>query len=465
MSAVELYSQEWITDQIVNNPNFSMMMIDDRCRLIFVNDTYLHIMGFRREEIIGRHIDDITPLGRTPKILASGKADVGYLMRVNGVDTIAASYPIFQDGKVVGVFGTSIFLDMSQASAFGKKLSGLVGESEAFRNKSHEYHRQIVNVDNIIGNNAAFKDLKRLAMAIAKAEGTVLITGESGTGKDLFAKAVHLYSPREMGPFVRLNCAAIPENLIESELFGYDEGTFTGGIKGGKKGKFEVADRGTIFLDEIGELPLSMQSKLLNVLQEKEIEPLGSVNKRPKKVDVRVIAATNKELEDMVDKGTFRQDLYYRLNVSKLNIPPLRQRKDDLPLLTEHIINKLASRTMNQAPTVNPEVYDLFNKFDWPGNVRQLENVIERAMIRAEMDGIKELQYRHFSEMIELVSNHSGELAEDTTTDLKHYTQQAEKKLISEVLNKTNGNKAVAAQMLGIHVSALYKKMNKYNIE
>jgi len=461
----EIYSQEWCKNYIVNNPNFCIMLTDYRSRLIYVNDTYLRIMGFRREEIIGKHIDDITPLGRTPKILASGRAEVGYIMRVNSVNTIASSYPIIKDGKTIGVFGTSMFLNMDQAASFGKKLTNLINDCAVQKKLAHEYHRATSGFDAIIGQNPHITELKELGKVIAQADGTVLITGESGTGKDLFAKALHGISPREPGPFVRLNCAAIPENLLESELFGYDEGTFTGGIKGGKKGKFEVADHGTIFLDEIAELPLSMQAKLLNVLQEKEIEPLGSIYKIPKKINVRVIAATNKDLEQMVDAGTFRQDLYYRLNVSKIVIPPLRERKDDIPLLFEFIIAKLKDRTESNVTSVSPEVEKIFQKFDWPGNVRQLENVIERGMIRAIMDNSISIQTKHISEVRDILARQQHIIEIGKNTDLKEFVHNAEKHLIIDVLNKTNGDKLQAADMLGIHISALYKKISKYGIQ
>lgn len=444
MSNCDIYSPDWITDQIVNNPHFSLMIIDDQCRLIFINDTYLRLMGFRREDILGRHIDEITPMGRTPEILKTGKAQVGYLLPINGVDTIAGSYPIIQDGRIVGVFGTSIFLDMGEALSFEAKLHNLCMESR-YQNKISRMDDKF-GFDNLIGQNTAFLKFKELASAVAKTDGTILITGESGTGKDLLAKAIHASSPREHRPFVRINCAAIPDNLLESELFGYDEGTFTGGIKGGKKGKFEVANTGTIFLDEIGELPLAMQTKLLNVLQEKEIEPLGSIHKVPKKIDVRVIAATNRNLEDMVSKGTFRQDLFYRLNVIRLEVPPLRERKDDLPLLVEWIIKKLNIRNQTIASSIDPQVNKLFYEYCWPGNVRELENIIERGSIRANMAGSELIKPQHVSELVDLLFKSAGQIGENFETDLKLYIQNAEKILIENVLSKAKGDKLLAAQ-------------------
>jgi transcriptional regulator with PAS, ATPase and Fis domain len=248
-------------------------------------------------------------------------------------------------------------------------------------------------------------------------------------------------------------------------LFGYEEGTFTGALKGGKKGKFELANQGTIFLDEIGEMPLSMQSKLLVVLQEKEIEPLGSQMNRFKKIDVRIIAATNQKLEEMVEAGSFRQDLYYRLNVINLEIPPLRNRKNDIGLLSESILKRINQRMGTEIHDIDPEVYQVFMDYSWPGNIRELENVIERGIVRATIEGQDSIQTQHITELFrETVSYPFSSSENCQTTDLKNYLQTQEKFLLEEVLRQTNGEKYLASQMLNIHISALYKKMNKYGL-
>jgi len=248
-------------------------------------------------------------------------------------------------------------------------------------------------------------------------------------------------------------------------LFGYEEGTFTGAIKGGKKGKFEMADHGTIFLDEIGEMPLSMQAKLLVVLQEKEIEPLGSQSQRSKKIDVRIIAATNQKLDEMVIEGRFRQDLYYRLNVINIEIPALRHRKSDIPMLAESIVEKVCHRMETVKYTIDSEVIRVLQNYDWPGNVRELENVLERAIIRAAMEGSTSIQVEHTGELLRKNVLPPLELAPSCqTTDLKNYLQTHEKLMLEEVLHKTRGDKYLASEMLNIHLSALYKKMNKYGL-
>ncbi|MFE7280356.1 sigma-54 interaction domain-containing protein [Heyndrickxia sporothermodurans] len=217
-----------------------------------------------------------------------------------------------------------------------------------------------------------------MAEKISVSNSAVLLTGESGTGKELFAHAIHQNSSREQFPFVRINCASIPEHLLESELFGYDEGAFTGAKKGGKRGKFELANFGTIFLDEIGDMPLSMQSKLLRVLQEGEVERVGG--QKPKTIDVRIIAATHRNLEKMIEEGTFRQDLYYRLNVIKLEIPPLRERKEDIPYIATYLLNKLEKKFHRHGINLTNRVISKLQQHNWPGNIRELENVLERAV-------------------------------------------------------------------------------------
>ncbi|MDD4549433.1 MAG: sigma 54-interacting transcriptional regulator, partial [Syntrophomonadaceae bacterium] len=268
-------------------------------------------------------------------------------------------------------------------------------------------------------------------------------------------------SMRSQFPFVRVNCATIPENLMESELFGYEEGAYTGAKKEGKLGKFELANGGTIFLDEIGEMPLSMQSKLLVVLQEQIIERLGGIH--PIKVNVRIVTATNRCLAVMVQEGTFREDLYYRLNVFHIKVPALRNRKKDIPLLIKHFLDKLNSRLNTCITSVSNKSLNLLCEYHWPGNVRELENTMERAIIFADMDGTKILDKRHFAFLnnneLDLLSN-----SEDAK-NLKTMIEEFEKKALIEALEKTAFDKKQTAEYLDIDLSSLYRKLKKYNIE
>jgi len=281
------------------------------------------------------------------------------------------------------------------------------------------------------------------------------LKGESGTGKELFAHAIHNASDRAHGNFVKVNCAAIPVDLLESELFGYEKGSFTGANKEGKIGKFELADGGTIFLDEIGDMPLYMQAKLLRVLQEKEVERIGSVV--TKRIDIRVVAATNRNLENMVKSGEFREDLYYRLNVVTINIPPLRERPEDIVTLTSFLIDKICNKLDKKISGISTKAMNYMKKYRWEGNVRQLENVLERAINIVEYGG--EIGLEHLpQDIMENIIEKPIEKLEDTLN-------KAEKEAILDALRVFNGNKTKVAKALNISRTTLYEKMTKHNIQ
>lgn len=316
--------------------------------------------------------------------------------------------------------------------------------------------------DNIIGMSNQMRRLRSIASQVAKSSSTVLIRGESGTGKELIAHAIHNASPRLDQPFVKVNCAAIPEQLIESELFGYSEGAFTGALKGGKPGKFELANGGTIFLDEIGDLPISAQAKILRVLQEFEFERLGGI--KTINIDVRVIAATNRDLKELIAKGNFRKDLFYRLNVVEINTPPLRSRCEDIEYLTDYLIEKICDRLNVQSVTISDEARSVLRLHDFPGNVRELENILERAINFATENGVILKEHLFAVNTIPnlpvLVSHNNTE----NIPSLKDTVNSAEKIAILEAIALTKGNKSQAAKVLDIHRSLLYKKLNKHDI-
>lgn len=316
-----------------------------------------------------------------------------------------------------------------------------------------------IKFSNIIGNTPIMKKIKKESEMASKSSSTVLITGESGTGKELFARAVHNNSNREKYPFIAINCAAIPDNLLESELFGYEEGAFTGARKGGKLGKFELANKGTIFLDEIGDMSIHLQGKLLRVLQEREIEKIGG--KLNISVDVRIIAATNKNLEDMVEKGEFREDLYYRLNVLPINIPPLRDRKEDIPFLLESLIKNYSKKLNKNIDGIDNEAMAKILSYSWPGNVRQLQNIIEYSINMAVCNIIR---YEDLPEKLKVKSKIVNYEQSDYVVPLKELEQIE----IAKALNKFKDykkDKEKAACSLGISRATLYRKMKEYNIE
>lgn len=310
----------------------------------------------------------------------------------------------------------------------------------------------------MLAKSAEMHTVFKLAEKVAKYNTTVLITGESGTGKELVAKGIHQRSDRARMPLIPVNCGGIPENLLESEFFGYTKGAFTG-AESNRKGLFEEADGGTIFLDEIGELPIRLQVKLLRVLQEREIMPIGG--SKTKKVDVRVVAATAKDLEEEVRNGNFRQDLFYRLNVVPVKIPPLKNRTEDIPLLCGHFIEKFKKSMRKEIDAIASETLSILCGYHWPGNVRELENVIERAAVLA--DG-RVLLPEHFPYMPEKMSETEGPEGKFEGFSLKAAQKILEKKLITLALAKTGGNRSKATQLLEISHPSLLRKIKDYNI-
>jgi DNA-binding NtrC family response regulator len=310
--------------------------------------------------------------------------------------------------------------------------------------------------DKFIGNSEAIVSLKKLARRVASSESTVLIRGESGTGKDLIARAIHFHSPRCKGPFVTINCGALPENLLESELFGHRKGAFTGAIKD-KDGLFRVAGSGTFFLDEVGNTSPAIQVKLLRVLEDKMVTPVGATT--PTEVDVRLVAATNSDLEDEVKAGHFRSDLFYRLNVIPIHIPPLRERRDDIPLLVDYFLSRFGQKSAQPVTSVSEEAMNLLVNYHWPGNVRELENTIERAVL------FNRTQRLEVADLPERLARPSESLivaeAEPETPTLA----SIEKAYIHYVMSRTKGKKAEAARILGIDTSTLYRKIERYKLK
>jgi transcriptional regulator with PAS, ATPase and Fis domain len=325
------------------------------------------------------------------------------------------------------------------------------------------YEEELINLrstrytfDSIIGKSQAIMSLKLEARRAASNNFPVLISGESGTGKELFAQAIHHASTRKLYPFVRINCAAIPKNLLESELFGYEKGAFTGAGSSGKPGKFELAHKGTLFLDEVGDLPLEMQPKLLRAIEDYEFERVGGT--KVIRTNLRVIAATNQDLEQMLVDGRFRKDLFYRLNVIPLHIPPLRERKTDIIHITQWMLKQMAMEANIPEVKLDAAAQNALKRHEWPGNVRELSNVLERTLSALEGSTIR-LQDLPFY----LYRNSKGS-SEQNPSSLKDLQARTEKETIHDALKASNNNKAKAARMLGIHRTLLYKKMKKYHI-
>ena len=312
--------------------------------------------------------------------------------------------------------------------------------------------------DNIIGRSGAMREIFATIARVAPTRATVLLAGESGVGKDMIARAIHHHSPRKDRPFVKINCTALPENLMESELFGYEKGAFTG-ANTTKPGKFEQADTGTVFLDEIGDVPASVQVKLLRILQEREFERLGS--NKTRHIDVRVVAATNVDLRAALENGTFREDLYYRLNVMPINIPPLRERKEDIPALAEHFVARLAADMGSRARTIGASAIQKLMSYQWPGNVRELENVVERSLVMAERDVLEAEDIRLDMSPRARPANSQATYFVPEGMTLDEYEQT----IIKEALRRANGNKSQAARLLGLTRNALRYRLSQMGME
>jgi transcriptional regulator with PAS, ATPase and Fis domain len=444
----------------------AVIITDKEGRITLTNQAFLDLFELNDKNIINKKIEESLPvLGPFTDDPHQRKE----IMTINNKTGIVTKEFIVHEGKEVGMIIKIISNQLDQWKELFYRMDKLESELNFYRS---EYQKLTQNssFDIIKSNDKKMANLKHQALLSAKNNSTVLITGESGTGKELFAEAVHKESGRK-GNFVKVNCAAIPSELLESEFFGYADGAFTGARRGGKIGKFELADKGTLFLDEIGDMPLALQSKLLRVLQERNFERIGDNHTRT--VDVRIIAATNKDLYQLVQDGEFREDFYYRINVVTIQIPPLRERKGDIPLLCSHLINKLNDRLNKQVIGISPEAFTIIKEYSWPGNIRQLENILERAM---NFDVKNWIDTIHLP--LELLENNQSiicrELIPPSTPQAVQNKQvssetvslkDSEKSIIMETLESVQGNRSKAADLLGISRTTLYNKIKKYNIE
>jgi len=453
---------ETILEGLIESPYMVYVIVDKEGNITTMNQTYLDILGLKKEEVIGRYILDVTPNSELPEVLKTGRIDKADIFLIKGRDTIVTRLPIIKNGEIVGAIGKSLFLDMSGAKILVKKLQETEQELSVYKDEVRRIYSAQWQFPDLIGQHPDFLAMKAMATHVAKTNSTLLITGESGTGKELFAQAIHNASERQSGPFIRVNCAALPDNLLESELFGYEDGAFTGARKGGKQGKFELAKGGTIFLDEIGDMPLSMQTKILSVLQERTVERIGGTAPTP--LNVRILAASNRPLEDMIKKGNFREDLYYRLNVVRLELPPLRRRKCDIPLIAASMIARINERLNTSVKGISEDARVVLQNYSWPGNVRELENLLERAVNMAYMNRENLLHVNHFPSLAEDNDLFSS-ITWQEDSPLVQTMEHLEKQLIAQALEKTNHNKVQTAKLLGIHSSALYRKLAKYALD
>lgn len=445
-------------DAVIESSYDGIYITDGKANTLRINKSYENITGLRREDMINKNMYELVKEGYISKsstlmVLKNKQSNTIEQEFSTGKKVLVSSNPIFDEEGNISLVVTNV-RDITELYELEEQLAKNVKLTEKYHSEIEAMRIQYLNLTDMIAKDKIMINLLEVAKRVANVDTTVLILGETGVGKEEIAKFIHKNSMRHDKNFIKINCGAIPQNLIESELFGYVKGAFTGANKEGKMGLFEVADGGTVFLDEIGELPLDIQVKLLNVLQEGEVERVGSVNTI--KIDVRVLAATNRNLEDMTKEKTFRADLYYRLNVVPLMVPPLRERRDDILPLVQHFLSELNSK-YNFEKTFTIEAMNTLYNYSWPGNVRELKNIVERVIVMSPSDKIFESDLPMENSQSSNEKNNSY----DDLCNLKEAVGKVEAKLISKAFENA-GNVRDAAKILGIDASTFVRKRKKY---
>lgn len=439
-----------------------MAVLDNDGRYIYVSPGWESYTGWRAEDALGRFVCEVIPESHAPEVLRTGERVVSGLVTKNNTPAFTTYYPRFDArGNVCGVILLITLRGQEGPDGMEPYMALLSNQLEYYKQELSMVRGARYSMDNIIGESALMQNLRAQIKQAARNQSTVLIEGETGSGKELIAQSIHTHSRRAGGSFVRVNCAAIPPELMESEFFGYAAGAFTGALKKGKPGRFTLANGGSIFLDEVNLLPKTMQPKFLRVLQEREVDPVGGTDSIP--VDVRVIAASNLNLERLVEQGEFRQDLFYRLNVIRITAPALRHRREDIPLLLNHFVQHFNRQLGMAVERVEEQAQQELMRHDWLGNVRELQNAVESAMNQATGTV---LTRRHFAPFFERrrARLHANASARDGHFDLATEKRIFEKQLILEALKETNGARKAAAELLGISRAMLYQKLEQYGI-
>lgn len=466
----EIFKQKEILSTlkaIINSTGDAISVVDEKGIHTIVNEAYTKLIGLTEKDVIGKsyNVDIAEGESMHMKVLKTKQPVHGVKMKVgpNKKEVLVNVAPVIVDGILKG--SVAVIHDLSEIRSLTEELNQI---KKRVRHLEAKY-----TFDDILGKSRAMIIAKDQAIKAANTPATILLYGESGTGKELFAHAIHNHSKRRNKQFIRVNCSALTDTLLESELFGYEGGAFTGANKKGRKGLFEEADQGTIFLDEIGMMSLNLQSKILRVLQEKEIIRVGS--SEPRYIDVRIISATNTNLIEAVKKGEFREDLYYRLYVIPILIPPLRERKEDIPVLVHNIIRKCNQEFGRNIKDISKKAIGSILLYSWPGNIRELENVIERAIINMKVNE-DILKHTHLPELISLsnreikgveyngIDRITG-ITDNKTGGLGNLKKETEKEAIIKTLNMFNGNCKKTANYLRISTRSLYYKIKKYKIK
>ncbi len=445
---------------VMDNAYDGIIVVDEMSRISMVNNSSANFFRKNEKQILGKPVEELIKNTKVREVVKTGVPEINQLQFIEGTPYVVTILPVLRKGRVIGAVFKILFRHLEEVKELAEKLNSADQEIAYYKDKIDEKDDDGFGFEQIVTADPYFQKIKEESEIAARGASNILITGESGTGKELVAQAIHYSSPFAKGPLVKINCAAIPENLLESEFFGYAPGAFSGAEKKGKKGKLVSAEGGTLFLDEIGDMSLTLQSKLLRVLQDRKFEPVGS--NKTVKVNIRIIAATNQELENLVSEGQFRADLFYRLNVVNFHIPPLRERRYDINLLVHFFLEKYNRIFGSKIKKISGNARDILLNHHWPGNVRELENVIERGMNFALGESIEieslPLYLREKDSVKTPVKNKTPQFQNEKLKDKKNI-YEIEK--ILSAIEHTGGNKAKAAKMLGISRSWLYEKLSR----
>ena len=445
-------SDEILRDLIINNVHEGIVYIDEFGKIHIFNDEAVRLFNLQELPVIGKHIDEIVSNLNLMNTLMTGITEINSIEVIKNINLTISRIPIKVNHKIVGVVAT--FQNTQSIEDIGDTIRK-IKKSEGFTAK--------YTFDDLIGENQVFLSTIDLSKKYARSDMPILVEGETGTGKELFAQSIHNYSYRKNYPFVAINCASLSENLLESELFGYEPGSFTGASSNGKKGLFQIADGGTLFLDEINSIPKSFQAKLLRAIEEKEIIRIGGTKIIP--VDVRIIASSNVSIKSMIDKGDFREDLYYRIGILKIRIPPLRDRMGDLPYLIEELANDINLHKNYDFHNIYNKIWEKLINYDFYGNVRELIMFLNRFFILLDINQISNMTYIDdlidfcVDEMYNGVDNHSSK------SQKLSIVQENERKIILKLLDEFNNNKTLVAKHMEIGRNTLYRKMKELGIK
>ena len=458
-----------LIEHLLSSPFEAMTVIDKQKRVVYLSSVHERFFGLKHGEANGRPVREVIENTHIDRVVDTGRPEIGVIQKMKGLERVVSRIPITRDGEVIGAYGRVMFKGPDKLETMMRRINMLEREVEFYRREAAVLRDRTYGLENLIGDSPAMQKLRSEIIKVAPLEIPVLISGESGTGKELVAHSLHMLSPRRDASMVVVNAAALPATLVESELFGYEPGTFTGADKKGRKGKFEQAAGGTMFLDEIGDMPLEIQVKLLRVLQDRMVERVGG--DRPYQVDFRLISATNCDLRRQVAESKFRLDLFYRISAIVIEVPPLRKRISDIPELAQRFLCDIAERHGRPVPELTPDALSYLMEQGWPGNVRQLRHEVERAFVFAENGCVTADILAQYGEgdrapgvAVSKPSSPSITPGREPTT-MQQAVAQLETEVVREAMVRHKGNKKRVASELGISRSYLYKVLELRGVE